>query len=91
MIKAAIDEAFPASVLTAVLYERFCSRGESGFAYELVFAMRYEFGGHANELSSRSRDELNRERTTVGAKCYARRVKTSIPKLQDRQNGSDFL
>ena len=53
MIKAAIDEAFPASVLTAVLYERFCSRGESGFAYELVFAMRYEFGGHANELSSR--------------------------------------
>ena len=31
-IKAAIDEAVPAPVLTAALYERFSSRGEADFA-----------------------------------------------------------
>jgi len=45
-IKAAIDEAVPASVLTNALYERFSSRGEADFADKLLSAMRYEFGGH---------------------------------------------
>ncbi len=45
-IKAAIDEAVPAPVLTASLYERFSSRGEADFADKLLSAMRYEFGGH---------------------------------------------
>jgi len=45
-IKAAIDEAVPAHVLTAALYERFSSRGEAQFADKLLSAMRYEFGGH---------------------------------------------
>jgi 6-phosphogluconate dehydrogenase len=45
-IKAAIDEAAPAHVLTAALYERFSSRGEADFADKLLSAMRYEFGGH---------------------------------------------
>jgi 6-phosphogluconate dehydrogenase len=45
-IKAAIDEAVPAHVLTAALYERFSSRGETDFADKLLSAMRYEFGGH---------------------------------------------
>jgi 6-phosphogluconate dehydrogenase len=45
-IKAAIDEAVPAHVLTAALYERFSSRGEAAFADKLLSAMRYEFGGH---------------------------------------------
>jgi len=45
-IKAAIDEAVPAHVLSAALYERFSSRGESDFADKLLSAMRYEFGGH---------------------------------------------
>jgi 6-phosphogluconate dehydrogenase len=45
-IKAAIDEAVPAHVLTAALYERFSSRGEAEFADQLLSAMRYEFGGH---------------------------------------------
>ena len=45
-IKAAIDEAVPAPVLTAALYERFSSRGEADFADKLLSAMRYEFGGH---------------------------------------------
>jgi 6-phosphogluconate dehydrogenase len=45
-IKAAIDEAVPAPVLTASLYERFSSRGEADFADKLLSAMRFEFGGH---------------------------------------------
>src|SRR5438132_2852727 len=45
-IKAAIDEAVPAHVLTAALYERFSSRGEADFADTLLSATRYEFGGH---------------------------------------------
>jgi 6-phosphogluconate dehydrogenase len=45
-LKAAIDEAVPAHVLTASLYERFSSRGEADFADKLLSAMRKEFGGH---------------------------------------------
>ncbi len=45
-IKAAVDEAVPAPVLTTALYERFSSRGESEFANKLISAMRYQFGGH---------------------------------------------
>ncbi|MBV8132472.1 MAG: 6-phosphogluconate dehydrogenase (decarboxylating), partial [Alphaproteobacteria bacterium] len=45
-ITAAIDEAVPAHVLTAALYERFSSRGEADFANRVLSAMRYEFGGH---------------------------------------------
>jgi len=45
-IKAAVDEAVPAHVLTAALYERFSSRGEAEFADRLLSAMRLEFGGH---------------------------------------------
>ena len=45
-IKAAVDEAVPAPVLTAALYERFSSRGESDFANKVLSAMRYGFGGH---------------------------------------------
>jgi 6-phosphogluconate dehydrogenase len=45
-IKAAIDEAVPAPVLTAALYERFASRGEADFQNRLMSAMRLQFGGH---------------------------------------------
>ena len=45
-IKAAIDEAVPAHVLSAALYERFSSRGHAEFADKLLSAMRYQFGGH---------------------------------------------
>ncbi|MFO0844426.1 MAG: decarboxylating 6-phosphogluconate dehydrogenase [Gemmataceae bacterium] len=45
-IKAAIDEAVPAHVLTAALYERFSSRGEADFANKILSAMRFAFGGH---------------------------------------------
>ena len=45
-IKAAIDEAVPAPVLTTALYERFSSRGEADFQNKLLSAMRFQFGGH---------------------------------------------
>ena len=45
-IKAAIDEAVPAPVLSTALYERFSSRGKADFVDKLLSAMRYEFGGH---------------------------------------------
>jgi 6-phosphogluconate dehydrogenase len=52
-IKAAIDEAVPAHVLSAALYERFSSRGEGDFLNKLLSAMRYEFGGHLEKSSSK--------------------------------------
>jgi 6-phosphogluconate dehydrogenase len=45
-IKAAVDEAIPAPVLTTALYQRFNSRGDADFQNKLLSAMRYEFGGH---------------------------------------------
>ena len=48
-IKAAIDEAVPAPVLTTALYARFSSRGESDFQDKLLSAMRFEFGGHVEK------------------------------------------
>jgi 6-phosphogluconate dehydrogenase len=53
-IKAAIDEAVPAQVLTTALYERFSSRGEADFANKLLSAMRYEFGGHLEKSGRKS-------------------------------------
>ena len=51
-IKAAIDEASPAPVLTTALYERFSSRGEADFQNKLLSAMRYEFGGHLRKAAA---------------------------------------
>jgi len=48
-IKAAIDEAVPAPVLTAALFERFSSRGQADFQNRLLSALRYEFGGHVEK------------------------------------------
>ena len=50
-IQAAIEEGAPAPVLSAALYERFTSRGESDFPNKLLSAMRYEFGGHIEKKS----------------------------------------
>jgi 6-phosphogluconate dehydrogenase len=52
-IKAAIDEAVPAPVLSTALYERFSSRGEGDFANKLLSAMRYEFGGHVEKQAGK--------------------------------------
>jgi 6-phosphogluconate dehydrogenase len=50
-IKAAIDEAVPAPVLTTALYERFSSRGEGDFANKVLSAMRHAFGGHQEKAA----------------------------------------
>jgi 6-phosphogluconate dehydrogenase len=54
-IKAAIDEAVPAPVLTASLYERFSSRGDADFADKLLSAMRFQFGGHLEKSVSKTK------------------------------------
>ncbi|MET3137791.1 6-phosphogluconate dehydrogenase, partial [Undibacterium sp. GrIS 1.2] len=51
---AAIDEAVPAPVLNAALSERFSSRGNAGFANQLLSAMRHQFGGHVEKLDTDS-------------------------------------
>jgi 6-phosphogluconate dehydrogenase len=48
-LAAAIDEAVPAHVLAAALFERFSSRGEADFRNRLLSALRFEFGGHAEK------------------------------------------
>ena len=54
-IQAAIDEAVPAHVLSAALYERFASHGEADFANQLLSAMRHEFGGHVEKTTKASK------------------------------------
>jgi len=51
-IMAAVDEAVPAPVLSAALYERFGSRGEADFADRMLSALRYEFGGHQEKAAA---------------------------------------
>jgi 6-phosphogluconate dehydrogenase len=51
-IKAAIDEAVPAPVLTTALYERFSSRDEAEFQNKLLSAMRFQFGGHHEKAAT---------------------------------------
>jgi 6-phosphogluconate dehydrogenase len=53
-IKAAIDEAVPVPVLSSALFERFESRGEAGFVDKLMSAMRYQFGGHLENVAEKS-------------------------------------
>lgn len=50
-VAAAVDEGVPAHVLTAALYQRFSSRGESDYADRLLSAMRKQFGGHTEQGS----------------------------------------
>jgi 6-phosphogluconate dehydrogenase len=45
-IKAAIDEDVPVPVLSAALYQRWSSRGESVYSDKVISAMRFQFGGH---------------------------------------------
>jgi 6-phosphogluconate dehydrogenase len=54
-IAAAIDEAVPAPVLSAALYERFASRGHADFANRVLSAMRHAFGGHSEKTIDESK------------------------------------
>jgi 6-phosphogluconate dehydrogenase len=53
---AAVEESAPAPVLSAALFQRFSSRGESDFANKILSAMRYEFGGHEEHAAGGSKD-----------------------------------
>ena len=46
---AANDVGAPAHVLAAALFQRFASRGEADFQNQVLSAMRWEFGGHAEK------------------------------------------
>jgi 6-phosphogluconate dehydrogenase len=48
-VAAANDEAVPAHVLSAALFERFASRGEDDFQNRVLSAMRFGFGGHVEK------------------------------------------
>jgi 6-phosphogluconate dehydrogenase len=52
-INAAIEEAVPATVLSAALYTRFRSRMQRSFAERLLSAMRFQFGGHVERQGSK--------------------------------------
>ena len=52
-IKAAIDEAVPAPVLSAALYQRFTSRGEADYQDKVLSAMRFGFGGHLEKAAGK--------------------------------------
>jgi 6-phosphogluconate dehydrogenase len=52
-LDAAIDEAVPAHVLAAALFERFSSRGEAGFQDRVLSAMRHAFGGHVEKAAGK--------------------------------------
>jgi 6-phosphogluconate dehydrogenase len=48
-VQAGIDAGVPLPVLTAALYDRFASRGEAEFAHQVLSALRFAFGGHAEK------------------------------------------
>ncbi|HEX9944239.1 MAG TPA: decarboxylating 6-phosphogluconate dehydrogenase [Thermoanaerobaculia bacterium] len=50
-VMAAIEEAVPAHVLAASLFDRFRSRQEHTFAEKVLSAMRHKFGGHVERPS----------------------------------------
>jgi 6-phosphogluconate dehydrogenase len=50
-IAAAIDEAVPAPVLGAALFQRFSSRGGTDFANRVLSALQHGFGGHTEKTS----------------------------------------
>ena len=55
-ITAAIDEAIPAPVLSAALYERFRSRGDDDFADKVLSALCCQFGGHEEKAAATKGD-----------------------------------
>ena len=50
-VMAAIDEAVPAPVLSAALYDRFSSRGDADFGDRVLSALRYQIGGYVEKTA----------------------------------------
>jgi 6-phosphogluconate dehydrogenase len=59
-VKAAIDEAVPAPVLTTALYQRFDSRGQAEFENKVLSAMRFGFGGHLETAPNQTAQASNK-------------------------------
>jgi 6-phosphogluconate dehydrogenase len=53
-IDAAVEEALPANILAASLFECFRSRQEHNFGDMLLSAMRFKFGGHVERKNAHS-------------------------------------
>ncbi len=54
-LSTAIEAGVPTPVLSTALYQRFSSRGEAGFADQLLSAMRYHFGGHVEKTTNKEK------------------------------------
>ena len=52
-VQAAVEEAVPATVISAALFARFRSRRDQGFGEKLLSAMRRQFGGHAEASAAK--------------------------------------
>src|SRR5262249_21250129 len=78
-IHAAIDEGVPVPVLSAALYQRFGSRGESQYADKLLSAMRQQFGGHA-ELPVNAAGGAHSVAAIAACPCGARSCRSSPPR-----------
>jgi 6-phosphogluconate dehydrogenase len=48
-VQTAVELGVPAHVITAALFSRFSSRGESNFGDRALSAMRHQFGGHVEQ------------------------------------------
>jgi 6-phosphogluconate dehydrogenase len=48
-VQTAVELGVPAHVITAALFSRFSSRGESNFGDRVLSAMRQQFGGHVEQ------------------------------------------
>jgi 6-phosphogluconate dehydrogenase len=55
-LEAAIDTGAPAPVLASAVFQRFVSRGEADFANRILSALRKEFGGHDERITSAMSD-----------------------------------
>jgi 6-phosphogluconate dehydrogenase len=77
-IKASVDEAVPAHVLTAALYERFSSRGEADYANKLLSRCvisseaTWRKGPRRSRLREGDDDELFPFRRACLLRCYRR-------------------
>ena len=76
-LDAAIDEAVPAHVLHAALFERFSSRGEAEFQDRVLSAMRFEFGGHKEKGIGNMSPPLRRARLLRRAPATSRTRRSS--------------
>ena len=79
---AAIDQAVPTPVLSAAVHSRFASRGEAGFANQVLSAMRHQFGGHVEKPSA----ALAARPKTTSAALAARPNTTSVETSKSEQS-----